>query len=143
MSVYDPCTQKIKAVDDLTHLLSTTISIDSLVNISSHMQQKMQLILFFLLIYFLYLSALKLNHACVVSIMDSTQDSGSWNVGSTPTRRIDIFTKSKLYVLMNQQRAYFYRFTRIILYKSKIIFRVLPKRLSCFLFFHTIEDKMS
>ena len=88
MSVYDPCTQKIKACDDFIHLLSTNTSINSLVNISSNMQQIMKLILFFLLIYFSYQSAIELYCTCAASVMDSTQDSGSWDVGSTPTWRI-------------------------------------------------------
>lgn len=48
----------------------------------------MKVILIFLEIYFLPYDELKLYCACAASVMDSTQDSGSWDVGSTPTWRI-------------------------------------------------------
>ena len=60
MSVYDPCTQKIKARMNKSHLLSTTVIIDSLVKITSDIPTKCLKVLFLLLIYNYPLPAIEL-----------------------------------------------------------------------------------
>lgn len=131
MSLYDPCTQKIKARMFDSHLLSTIHSINSLVKISSHMAVKIRINNYFFMIYFLHRYAIELDSTCAASVMDRTQDSGSWNVGSTPTWRI-LFHKVSF---KSVDKSTFLVFNRILLSKKQIILRVLPLVLPAFLIF--------
>lgn len=54
-----PMYSKNKSPDEYSHLLSTTISINCLVKISSHMVVKVQINIIFLMIYISYIDAIE------------------------------------------------------------------------------------